>query len=105
MTARAGWLLGVASDAITTRERLDNALIAMLDENQAPPCHTAPDAWFSDDGPTIATAVAACLRCPVLNECRAYALADPRTSRYGVWASIPDELQRHILARYESRSA
>ncbi len=105
MTARAGWLLGVAVDALTARERLDNAIIDLVELGQFPPCHTEPDAWFSDSPTVIETAVAACLRCPVIHQCRAYALADPRTSRYGVWASTPDPRQRDVLARYESRSA
>ena len=103
--AREGWMPRVAADAITTRERLDAALIAMLDEGQVPPCAADGEKWFSSEPATIAWASGECGRCLVVQQCADYASTDSVTSRYGIWAGIPDEHQRHILARYESRSA
>ena len=105
MNHKQGWMPRVTSDAITTRERLDAALIAMLDDGQVPPCSADPEKWFALDPATIAWASGECGRCPVMQQCSDYATSDTVTSRHGTWAGVPDQHQRDVLARYESRSA
>ena len=104
VTAREGWMPRIAADAITARERLDAALVAMLDANQVPPCSADPEKWFSTEPATIAWASGECGRCPVLQQCSDYATSDTVTAKYGTWAGVPDPHQRDVLARYESRS-
>jgi len=105
MNHKQGWMPRVTSDAITTRERLDAALIAMLDDGQVPPCAADPERWFALDAPTISWAASECGRCPVMQQCSDYATSDTVTAKYGTWAGVPDPHQRDVLARYESRSA
>lgn len=74
------------------------ALCAALDRlTSAPLCAVEPDLWFeAPSSPWVEEAVAGCLRCPVLAECRDYALtADERS---GVWGGTT-EMDRRALTR------
>lgn len=89
----------INADAITTRQSLDDAMAALIEEGWKPPCAGEPEAWFSLTAATIVEAVTACQSCQVLAQCAAYAVADPQTAANGVWAALPDDDQREVLAR------
>jgi WhiB family redox-sensing transcriptional regulator len=42
----------------------------------------------------IAAAKAVCHRCPVIESCRKWSLANPRMAEYGVWAGNTEEERR-----------
>jgi hypothetical protein len=70
------------TDAAHAWEALSDALTA-----SAPACEGDPR--FTDDGRADAASVdlaPICASCPVLDECRAYALAAPRHLIVGYWA-------------------
>lgn len=75
------------------------ALHAALDRlTSAPLCAIEPDLWFeAPSSPWVAEAVAACLRCPVLTECRDYALA--ADERAGVWGATTEADRRALTGR------
>jgi hypothetical protein len=51
-------------------------------------CGTRPDLdWYSDDRAEITEVKAVCAQCPVLQQCRAYAL-DDRADEWGVWGAM-----------------
>ena len=63
------------------RQRLDDALVAA---NHRTPCREGDDdAWFASEAAERARAAQACAPCPVLDACRAYAIA--ARERHGVW--------------------
>ena len=59
------------------------------------PCAADPEAWFSDNRDTQATAKAWCQSCDYLQPCRDYAMA---YAVQGVWGGL-DEGQRRRLQR------
>jgi len=77
------------------RTRTDPLTVAtrkLTDQHQSPPCRTDPDAWFSEHRATIAEAIEACHRCPVIEQCRQAAADHVATHgpahTYGVWAGV-----------------
>lgn len=50
------------------------------------PCEYDPELWWSTSPDDVATAVAACRRCPALAECAAYVHA--ADERFGVWGAL-----------------
>jgi hypothetical protein len=56
--------------------------LAIAGAGRAPVCRHDPEVWWSA-GASVEVAVVACSWCPVLGECRGYALA--AGERYGVW--------------------
>jgi WhiB family redox-sensing transcriptional regulator len=42
----------------------------------------------------IAAAKAVCHRCPVIESCRDWSLANPRMTEYGIWAGTTEEERR-----------
>ena len=60
-------------------------------------CRTAPtELFFPDRGDDCGPAKAVCRRCPVLGECRAYALGLPWLK--GVWGGLSEQ-ERRVLRR------
>lgn len=62
---------------------------AIQQSKEIPPCQvTDPEVWFADKGDHVATkqAKALCQKCPVINECLAYALQAKEL--YGVWGGL-----------------
>jgi transcription factor WhiB len=59
-------------------------LVAALDERGPAPCEYDPERWFSMAGRRVAVHV--CRRCPVVEECRAYAVA--ACEPLGVWGAL-----------------
>jgi hypothetical protein len=65
---------------------------------------TDPDMWFAErvldyvttDGHKKAAAIAICQRCPVLEQCRAYAIADPHLE--GIWGGTTERERIAIRA-------
>lgn len=57
---------------------------------------TDPEAFYPDEHGSVAPAKAVCAVCPVLAECRAYALATDQ--RFGVWGGLSAK-QRSVLRR------
>jgi len=64
---------------------LGNALLSMLDRDQAPPC-ALDDRWTSDDHTTRADVAQLCQLCPVHGPCDTAATAT--RARFGTWAGI-----------------
>ncbi|MGK2950141.1 MAG: WhiB family transcriptional regulator [Acidimicrobiales bacterium] len=91
------WLpVDTSSDPDTVEYRGDpadlfDALHELLEAIQRPAWHSravcrgqGPDKWFPARSESNADAIAACDGCPVRQECRDYALADPSID--GIWA-------------------
>ena len=83
------------------------ALIAAMEEHGDPICRTSdPDMWFPETGEgnshSIKIAKAFCAECPLLNECRNYAIAAKEP--HGIWGGM-DAMQRNNLRRTEKRHA
>ena len=55
---------------------------------------TDPDAFFPEKGSSTREAKRICARCPVLEECREYALDVMPT--YGVWAGLSERDRRRV---------
>ncbi|ALF00488.1 WhiB family transcription factor [Mycobacterium phage Mufasa] len=55
---------------------------------------TDPELWFPDKGQSTRDAKRMCMRCPLLDECRALALAD--RSLKGVWGGLSDRDRQRI---------
>jgi WhiB family redox-sensing transcriptional regulator len=53
-----------------------------------------PDLFFPERGEAPAPAVAVCARCPVRDECFAYALA--HGEKFGVWGGLPETRRRRL---------
>lgn len=61
-------------------------------------CRTAPQSvFFPERGDDTRPAKAICARCPVLEECRAYAVAAPQTLQ-GVWGGTTGRERRQLRA-------
>lgn len=57
-----------------------------------------PEEWFPEKGGSSADAIRICHRCPILDECLAYALASDE--RFGIWGgTTPTERKRLIKQR------
>lgn len=70
----------------------------------AEPCRqTDPEEWFPGHGHN-ATAVRLCHTCPLLADCRAWALANPELASEGIWGGLT-RAQRAALRRNEMRQA
>jgi Transcription factor WhiB len=85
-------------------EPLDDPAFTVPDGIRTP-CAEDPEQWFSADTDAAKAAKAACWRCPLLTDCRAYAL---RTRPpFGVWGGLTPrergitvEEQRHARVRW-----
>jgi WhiB family redox-sensing transcriptional regulator len=53
-----------------------------------------PELWFPEKGGTPEPAKRVCAVCPVLSECRAYALAN--IELFGVWGGLSDKDRRRM---------
>ncbi|HET9655893.1 MAG TPA: WhiB family transcriptional regulator [Kineosporiaceae bacterium] len=67
-----------------------------------------PELFFpiGDSGPAleqIAEAKAVCAGCPVVEECREYALAHPALTDHGVWGGASEDERRSELRRHRRR--
>lgn len=65
-------------------EWMDDALCAQAD----------PDSFFPERGGSPRDAKKVCLSCPVIAECRAYALG--RDERFGVWGGLSERERRRL---------
>jgi WhiB family redox-sensing transcriptional regulator len=61
---------------------------------------TDPDAFFPEKGGSTAAAKKICAECPVLADCREFALGTP--SLYGLWGGLTD-VERRRIRRAASR--
>lgn len=71
---------------MTAREDLTAALVALLDDDDRPPC-CWPDVgpwWISEDRTDRARAAEHCHGCAILDRC--HAAAEETDERFGVWA-------------------
>jgi WhiB family redox-sensing transcriptional regulator len=74
------------------------ALTLALQQLEEPPwCEGDPERWFSRRPEDVAEAVAVCRMCPVLGECRAYAVA--ADERSGTWGGLSEVERRAIAGR------
>lgn len=70
-------------------------LSEVLEVHGAPPCGSSghPEAWWPDLSPEglelAETAVSACMSCPAIEECLAYALA--ADERFGIWGGRTEQ--------------
>lgn len=64
---------------------------------------TDPEAWFPEKGGSTRDAKRMCARCPVIDECLAYALQ--QGERHGVWGGKTDVERRNILRAKPRRCA
>ena len=62
-----------------------------------------PDAWLGDPGTHTAPAVAICRRCPVIGQCRDYALAD--SAVLGGWGGTTERDRQRIRAQARAVAA
>jgi WhiB family transcriptional regulator, redox-sensing transcriptional regulator len=70
----------------------------------ADPREGSPELWFpiGNTGPsTLQTeaAKAVCRRCPVMDQCLQWALANPRLADHGVWGGLSEDERRNIRRR------
>lgn len=75
-------------------------VVALAGVGRAPACAADPETWFASGARAadqIAEAVAACQRCPVRLQCRAYAVA--ADEREGVWGGSTVEERRALAGR------
>jgi WhiB family transcriptional regulator, redox-sensing transcriptional regulator len=54
-----------------------------------------PDLWFPDEGASAEDARKLCRRCPVLTECRSYALRTRQ--KWGIWAALTPIQRSRLL--------
>ncbi|MFI7468198.1 WhiB family transcriptional regulator [Nonomuraea sp. NPDC049646] len=64
-------------------------------------------AWYHTHRPDVQAAKAICASCPVLDQCRDYALIHPRWTSDGIWAGMTPSERRKATGsyRYERRAA
>ncbi|MBC2869841.1 WhiB family transcriptional regulator [Streptomyces mexicanus] len=68
------------------------------------PCQqTDPEEWFPQHGHNP-TAVRLCHSCPLLADCRAWALANPQLAAEGIWGGLT-RAQRAAIQRNNLRAA
>jgi WhiB family redox-sensing transcriptional regulator len=63
---------------------------------------TNPDVFFPDKGASNREAKKVCARCPVLTQCREFAVATPELT--GVWGGLSNR-ERRNLRRAQRRAA
>jgi WhiB family transcriptional regulator, redox-sensing transcriptional regulator len=69
------------------------------------PCRTTdPEEWFPEQGDNGLTAKRMCLSCPVLVQCRSWALANPSLTDFGIWGGM-SRGERIAVRRRETRKA
>ena len=73
------------ADADAAMRALGNALLSLLERDQAPPC-AGDDRWTSDDHTTRTDVAKHCQPCPLLDPCDTAATATK--ARFGTWAGI-----------------
>ncbi|GHB75919.1 hypothetical protein GCM10010331_74720 [Streptomyces xanthochromogenes] len=68
------------------------------------PCRQDPDFWFPAHGVNAGPPKAFCVACPVLDNCRAWALANPYLAADGIWGGM-SHTERNALRRNAMRRA
>ncbi|WP_281944690.1 WhiB family transcriptional regulator [Streptomyces olivaceus] len=68
------------------------------------PCRQYPDFWFPEQGVNAGPPKALCLTCPVLADCRAWALANPHLAGEGIWGAM-SRAERNAVNRNAMRRA
>lgn len=65
-------------------------LAAALDERGPAPCESssAPEVWWSNDEEAVGLALRCCRSCPVVEQCREYAVG--AGERYGTWGATTE---------------
>ncbi|WP_115728052.1 WhiB family transcriptional regulator [Actinomyces culturomici] len=103
----------IPDDARPAYRWLSAALDAL---DQAPPCNgleefTVERKWRANDGTfngadyadAVDMAARICARCPVLDECRAYGIANPR--EFGIWGGLDRAARRTLADADEQQTA
>lgn len=68
------------------------------------PCRQDPDFWFPEQGVNSGPPKVFCLTCPVLADCRAWALANPHLAGEGIWGGM-SRTERNAVRRNAMRKA
>ncbi|MFE7442377.1 WhiB family transcriptional regulator [Streptomyces chartreusis] len=69
------------------------------------PCRTTdPEEWFPEQGVNGLIAKRMCLSCPILAQCRSWALANPQLADFGIWGGT-SRGERIAARRREARKA
>ncbi|MFJ3183872.1 WhiB family transcriptional regulator [Streptomyces sp. NPDC086796] len=68
------------------------------------PCLQDPDFWFPEQGVNAGPPKAFCNTCPVLADCRAWALANPHLAGEGIWGGM-SRTERNAVRRNSMRRA
>jgi WhiB family redox-sensing transcriptional regulator len=69
------------------------------------PCRTTdPESWFPEQGDNGLIAKRSCLDCPVLAQCRNWALANPQLADFGIWGGM-SRAERIAVRRRQARQA
>lgn len=76
---------------------LQDAVASTLAAGAVLPCRTAPEVWWGMDHDQ---AVAGCSVCPVVEVCRAYAVA--AGERFGVWGGLTPAERQELAAEAAS---
>lgn len=58
-------------------------------------------AWYQANNPHVIAAKAICRSCPVLDQCREYALAHPWWTSDGIWAGMTPSERRRMRGTYQ----
>ena len=74
----------------------DRALCAQTDPELFFPITGSAGGYVTVDGDRFSTAKAICGRCPVIEPCAAYAMADPTLE--GVWGGMTDRERKRMRA-------
>ena len=65
--------------------------------------HHDPDLWFPEPGAaTVATAKLICSGCPIVDDCRMWAVGHPREATHGIWGGLT-EAQRDRVRKAQRR--
>lgn len=78
-------------------------IAAQIWQDDALCAETDPDQFFSDDDAGDEAAKAICAQCPVLVECRHYALE--RDERHGVWGGMTEDERDRLRPPRDVREA
>lgn len=88
--------------AVTAGPRLTDISASIFDNLPSQPewmgdavcAQTDPDQFFPERGGSPKDAKKVCLSCPVISQCRAYALG--RDERFGVWGGLTERERRRL---------
>lgn len=91
----------IGDDKAKAQHQFGLAIKTAVDElgEWAIPCQRDPEAWFSDQPDIRFAALQECrTNCPVINQCRTYAHADP-PERNGIWGGQQMEPNAKVCER------